>query len=221
MPTDHFRAAASRPPIEAAEGEAVGSRASVDGCTDGGLRELRHYAAAIARDVWGRGPERCEAHWAGPDLLVVVFYGGLTPAENSLKAAGLGQEVMRSRENFRRLMEMRLGEAAAQLTGRSVSGSVGASRLDPDVTIAAFLMAPFATHPAPAPGPDSARTLAAARTSEVAQRDALDHVSAAAAVTAQARQVVRRARALHEAGRRLTEPGDEPGDPESDDVRNH
>ena len=219
MPTDDLRAAVSRPPIEATAGEAEGSRVSADDRADESLRELRHRAAAIARDIWGRGPERCEAHWAGKDLLVVVFHGGLTAAETTLKAAGLGREVVRSRENFRRSIEIRLGQAAAQVTGRSVSGAVGASRLDPDVTIAAFVMAPSAAH-APAGG-GSARTLAAARTSEIARRHAIERVTAAAAVTAQATQAVRRARELQKSGRRLTEVGGEPGGAESDHLHNH
>jgi uncharacterized protein YbcI len=154
-------------------------------------REIRRGAAALACDLWGRGPERCEVHSAGPDLLLVVFHGGLTPAESSLKRAGEFDEVDRSRDNFRRAMEPRLGELVERLTGRVVHAALGASRLDPDMTIEALVLVPVT--PASAPDPLAERLRAAEADARTISAHAVTEVDSASAASAQAAQARRHA----------------------------
>jgi len=41
----------------------------------------------------GKGPTKCETHWAGPDMLVVVLGGGYTEAERTLYDRGRAEDV--------------------------------------------------------------------------------------------------------------------------------
>ena len=166
------------------------------------LRQIRGLAAALARDVWGRGPERCEVHWAGPDVLVILFHGGLTASESNLKRGGDLDEVARSRDNFRHAIESPLKGLVGEITGRAVQAAIGASRLDPDLTIETLVLAPVEARRHSRPSQD----LPAA---------ALTEIASASAVRAQAEQAMRRAEALRRESEATLEPR-EHRDSESD-----
>ena len=52
---------------------------------------------ALQKEFSGKGPERCKAYWAGPDMLVIVMGGGYTAAEETLYQSGRGNAVRDSR----------------------------------------------------------------------------------------------------------------------------
>lgn len=153
------------------------------------LREIHRRAAALVHELWGRGPERCETHWAGPDVLILLLYGGLTPAELTLEAGGDTTEVARSRENLRRAVEPQLSAIVEQMTGRRVRAAMGTSHVHPPVVLEGFLF-------------DSDHTELAARVAQATERahrlheQAASDRSAASGAGGEAAQAVRQAEKL-------------------------
>jgi uncharacterized protein YbcI len=98
--------------------------------------------AAVFRRAWGRGPAKTTAHWAGPDILVVLLANGHTDAEKTLRAAGHIQELLGGRHVLQAIIEDDLKAAVEGVLGRTVKTTLSATRLDPDVSAEVFLLAP-------------------------------------------------------------------------------
>ena len=98
--------------------------------------------AAVFRRAWGRGPAKTTAHWAGPDILVVLLANGHTDAEKTLRAAGHIQALLGGRHLLQTIIEDDLKAAVEQVLGRTVKTTLSATRLDPDVSAEVFLLAP-------------------------------------------------------------------------------
>lgn len=98
----------------------------------------------LLREATGRGPSRCTAHWAGPDLLVVLHQDGFTSAEQTLYSGGNAADVRASRLQLKDVLEPRLTTLVEDLTGRQVATYMSASHQDPDYQLEAFVLAPAA-----------------------------------------------------------------------------
>ena len=107
-----------------------------------GLANLCGEVAAIYRRAWGRGPVKTTAHWAGPNMIVIVLENGHTDAEKSLRATGHIQELMRGRRLLQEIVEDELRSSVERTIGRRVETVVSATRLDPDLSAELFLLAP-------------------------------------------------------------------------------
>ncbi len=95
----------------------------------------------LLREACGRGPSRCSAHWAGPDLLVVLLHGGFTAAEQTLCEGGGGAAVRASRLALKDVLEPRMTALVEGLTGREVTAFMSTSHQDPDYQLEAFVLA--------------------------------------------------------------------------------
>jgi uncharacterized protein YbcI len=111
--------------------------------------------AAISRAVvrltrqWaGRGPTRATAFYRD-NVIVVVLRGWLTPAEQSLAAAGRRDAVVDVRRALQQAMRTDLIELIEELTGCEVQTSMGAHEVDADVASELFVL------DRPVPGPAS------------------------------------------------------------------
>ena len=102
--------------------------------SDGVVRLLRDFA--------GKGPTTCKAHWAGPDILVVMLRGGYTTAEQTLFEGGHGQSVRESRMKLQDTLEARMSAMIEELTGRKVKAFLSANRQDPDIVVELFVLEP-------------------------------------------------------------------------------
>jgi uncharacterized protein YbcI len=102
--------------------------------SDGVVRLLRDFA--------GKGPTTCKAHWAGPDILVVMLRGGFTAAEQTLFEGGHGQSVRESRMKLQDTLEARMSATVEELTGRRVVAFMNASHQDPDLSAELFVLEP-------------------------------------------------------------------------------
>src|SRR5438094_4487754 len=117
----------------------------------GAPSELRSGAtlAAICSEVvalthkhLGKGPEKCRSWWAGDDMLVVMLFGGFTAAEETLRTAGYGRQVVASRAAYHDAIGDRLCEVVQRLSGRRVDAFMSAARQDPDMTVEIFVLCP-------------------------------------------------------------------------------
>ncbi|HWH10210.1 MAG TPA: Na-translocating system protein MpsC family protein [Solirubrobacteraceae bacterium] len=125
------------------------------------LVELSNRIVQEFRASVGKGPSKCNAYWAGRDLLVVLLQGGYSVAEQTLFDAGHERAVHDAQHALQSSMEARLTNIVADLTGREVAGFLGASRQRPDLRAELFLLEPVETGACPTePGSGSGARLA-------------------------------------------------------------
>ena len=107
---------------------------------DDQLAQIGGEIAAVFRRAWGRGPVRTTAHWASPDMLIVLLENGHTEAEKTLRAAGHIQELLGGRHLLQMLIEDELTASVEQILGRRSQTLLSATRLDPDLSAEIFML---------------------------------------------------------------------------------
>jgi uncharacterized protein YbcI len=98
--------------------------------------------AALYRRVWGRGPVKSTAQWAGAHTLVVLLETGHTESEMTLRAAGHAEQVIAGRRALQSVIEAELKSTVERIVGRRVETVLSAVRLDPDLSAEIFILAP-------------------------------------------------------------------------------
>jgi uncharacterized protein YbcI len=106
------------------------------------LSQICGAVAAVFRRAWGRGPAKTTAHWAGPNMLVVLLENGHTDAEKTMRAAGHSQALIDGRRLLHTLIEDDLEQTVGRILGRPVVTTLSATRLDPDLSAEIFLFGP-------------------------------------------------------------------------------
>ncbi len=109
------------------------------------LTAVSSALVTIFRDFTGKGPERCRAHWAGSDNLVILLSGGYTTAERTLFDAGQGALVQDSRRALQQTLADRMTREVENLTGRRVVAFMSASHQQPDLSAEIFVLEPDGT----------------------------------------------------------------------------
>lgn len=108
---------------------------------NGELAQICGEVAAVFRRAWGRGPAKTTAHWAGPNMLVVVLANGHTDAEKTMRATGHIQELLGGRRVLQGIVEQDLKASVERILKRTVQTTLSATRLDPDLSAEIFLLA--------------------------------------------------------------------------------
>lgn len=85
------------------------------------LPRLCGETAAIVRRAWGRGPVKTTAHWAGPNILVVMLELGLTDAETTLRATGHTEQLLAGRQLLDQIIQDELTCSVERITGRDAA----------------------------------------------------------------------------------------------------
>jgi uncharacterized protein YbcI len=106
------------------------------------LVTLCNGLVGLLREFAGRGPSKCKAHWAGPDLIVVLLRGGFTTAEQTLYEAGQGLAVRDSQHALSDVLETRMTELVQNTAARKVEAFMSASHQDPDLRALLFMLEP-------------------------------------------------------------------------------
>jgi uncharacterized protein YbcI len=109
---------------------------------NGDLPQVCGEVAAVFRRAWGRGPAKTTAHWAGPNMLVVLLVNGHTDAEKTMRATGHIQELLGGRRLVHVIIEDDLKASVERILGRTVETTLSATRLDPDLSAEIFVLAP-------------------------------------------------------------------------------
>jgi uncharacterized protein YbcI len=107
------------------------------------LLEISNAVVRIFKEVFGRGPTKARASFAGPDTVVVVLEECMTIPERKLEALGYRGRILESRLILQReLLERQLGAVIEEHLARVTRGLVGG--LDPGADVAAvvFLLEP-------------------------------------------------------------------------------
>jgi len=105
------------------------------------LHELCNEMVRIYKEIFGRGPTRTRADWAGRDALLCTLEDSLTPAERKMVEVGEHQRLQDTRMFFQHVCEDDFRESVERITGRKVRAFVSGIDTDTDVSSEVFFLA--------------------------------------------------------------------------------
>ena len=100
--------------------------------------ELCNEMVRIYKEIFGRGPTRARANWAGPDALLCTLEDSLTPAERKMASLGEHQRLRETRMFFQHVCEDDFRESVERITGRRVRAFVSGIDAETDVSSEVF-----------------------------------------------------------------------------------
>src|SRR6187551_2253536 len=92
---------------------------------------------ALLKEYYGRGPDRARTY-VNDDLVVCLLRGGFTRVEQTLLDGGHGDDVIRQRMAFQKVMRDRFEQVVEHATGRKVVGFMSGNQQDPDMICEVF-----------------------------------------------------------------------------------
>ena len=104
------------------------------------LLQLSNEMVRIYKEIFGRGPTRARADWAGPDALLCTLEESLTPAERKMAELGEEQRVREMRMFFQHATKNDFRASVEQITGRKVRAFVSGIDTDQDVSSEVFYL---------------------------------------------------------------------------------
>jgi uncharacterized protein YbcI len=102
------------------------------------LSELCNEMVRIYKEMFGRGPTRVRADWAGRDAVLCTLEDSLTPAERKMVEVGEQQRLQETRMFFQNVCEDDFRESVERITGRKVRAFVSGIDTDTDVSSEVF-----------------------------------------------------------------------------------
>jgi uncharacterized protein YbcI len=106
------------------------------------LAEISNEMVGLYKNLFGRGPTRARANWAGPDTLICTLENSMTPAERSMAELGERQRLRDVRLFFQYATEDRFREVIERNTGRQVRGFVSGMDVEQDIAAEVFYLVP-------------------------------------------------------------------------------
>ena len=103
--------------------------------------EISREMVQMQKEFGGKGPTECKT-FIHRDLVIVLFGGGYTAAEQTLYEAGRFIDVREMRIAFQDTMELRFSGKIEELTGRTVVAFMSANHQGPDLALEAFVLEP-------------------------------------------------------------------------------
>jgi uncharacterized protein YbcI len=104
------------------------------------LQELCNEMVRIYKEIFGRGPTRTRADWAGRDAVLCTLEDSLTPAERKMLEVGEHQRLQETRMFFQHVCEDDFRESVERITGRKVRAFVSGIDTDTDVSSEVFYL---------------------------------------------------------------------------------
>ena len=104
----------------------------------GVVLQLSNEMVRIYKELFGRGPTRARADWAGPDALLCTLEDSLTPAERRMAELGEHQRLRDFRTFFQHASESDFRESVERITGRKVRAFVSGIDTGEDVSSEVF-----------------------------------------------------------------------------------
>jgi uncharacterized protein YbcI len=105
------------------------------------LTAISDGIVSLLKDFYGRGPTRAKTYYQD-DLVVCLLRGGFTRVEETLRAAGRGENVIQQRMAFQEVMQDRFQTVVERATGRRVIGFMSGNQQQPDLLCEVFVLAP-------------------------------------------------------------------------------
>jgi len=104
--------------------------------------EISNAMVHLYKDLFGRGPTKARASYAGPDLLVATLENSLTRIESTMADAGEHERLRDLRMHFQYLGEDDFVGIVEQITGRKVRAFVSGMDTKHDVASELFYFEP-------------------------------------------------------------------------------
>jgi uncharacterized protein YbcI len=102
------------------------------------LLEISNEMVRLYKQLFGRGPTRARAYFAGPDTLLCTLEESFTPAERSLADMGEHQRLRETRLFFQHARESDFRESVERITGRRVRAFTSGTDTFADVSDEVF-----------------------------------------------------------------------------------
>lgn len=96
----------------------------------------------LLRQEAGRGPTEAKTHWAGDDIVLVMFGGGFTTAERTLWSQGRHETAREYRLAIQDSLRSRMCAEVERHLGRRVVASMSAFHHEPDLMAEIFVLEP-------------------------------------------------------------------------------
>jgi uncharacterized protein YbcI len=94
----------------------------------------------IYKEIFGRGPTRVRADWAGHDAVLCTLEDSLTVAERKMVEVGEHQRLRETRMFFQNVCEDDFRASVERITGRNVRAFVSGIDTDTDVSSEVFYL---------------------------------------------------------------------------------
>jgi uncharacterized protein YbcI len=104
------------------------------------LLNLSNEMVKIYKEIFGRGPTRTRADWAGRDAVLCTLEDSLTPAERKMAELGEHQRLREMRTFFQHACESDFRGSVEQITGRRVRAFVSGIDTEKDVSSEVFYL---------------------------------------------------------------------------------
>jgi uncharacterized protein YbcI len=120
------------------------------------MLELSNAMVRLYKELFGRGPTKARANFAGPDTLVVVLENSMTVAERNLAALGEHGRLRDARLFFQYAAEHEFRTTVERILGRRTVAFVSGMDTREDVAVEVFTLEPQASNnAAPRAAPDA------------------------------------------------------------------
>lgn len=106
------------------------------------MLELSNAMVRLYKDVFGRGPTKARAHFAGPDTLVIVLEDSMTVVERNLAAMGEHGRLRDARLFFQDAVENQFRVTVERILGRKTVAFISGMDTHHDVAVEVFTLAP-------------------------------------------------------------------------------
>jgi uncharacterized protein YbcI len=113
-----------------------------DAPTAAPMMVLANEMVRLYKNLFGRGPTRARANYAGPDTVLCTLEESLTPAERSLAEMGEHQRLRDVRLFFQHAREEDFRRTVETVTGRKVRGFVSGLDTRADIACEVFYLEP-------------------------------------------------------------------------------
>jgi uncharacterized protein YbcI len=113
------------------------------------LAELSRRLVQVLRREVGRGPTQAQSHWAGADVLVVLFGDVFLRSEKTLLSHGEEEVAMAYRGAIQHAVREAMRAEVELVVGRKVIAAMGCAHHEPDLMAEVFVFARDAFEEAP------------------------------------------------------------------------
>jgi uncharacterized protein YbcI len=104
------------------------------------LTQVTRAIVAVYKEQFGRGPRHAHSHFAGPDTLICLLEGSLTPVERTIASLGEHQRLRDIRQLFQQSAEQEMRGAVEEISGRRVVAFTSGMDTISDVASEVFVL---------------------------------------------------------------------------------
>ena len=101
---------------------------------------LANRFTRLYKDLFGRGPTKVRAHFAGPDTVVITLENTLTQAERNMVAMGEHQRLRDVRLFFQHSSEGELKRPVEEILGRKVRAFTSGIDTNADLAVEVYVL---------------------------------------------------------------------------------